>query len=139
MSITKSASPLTGSSNTRSWAIDCSTPNFSSAKGCLRRVAPYRFTSSAVVASRYNNRTRCELLRKFLRTSMIPRCAVGVPTTSASFESFDPTEAISTTLSISSVGILSTTNQPKSSKSSAANERPAPDRPAINKISATNI
>ena len=46
-------------------------------------------------------------------------------------------EASSTTFSTSDAGRLSTAYQPRSSSTSAAAERPAPDMPVISTISAT--
>lgn len=60
------------------------------------------------------------------------------PTTRATRSVSDPgPETRSATLEIMAVGMLSITNQPRSSKLAAACERPAPDRPVMIRNSAT--
>ncbi len=62
-----------------------------------------------------------------------------VPTTSTTLAMPDPGElASSDTLGISSGGRLSMTNQPRSSRMSAACDRPAPDNPVITMNSFTH-
>ena len=61
-----------------------------------------------------------------------------LPTTRASRSVFEPGALPSSaTFSMSADGRLSTTNQPRSSRLSAACERPAPDSPAITRMSVT--
>jgi hypothetical protein len=59
-----------------------------------------------------------------------------LPTTSASRSIEEPRpEPSSVTFSMSDVGRLSTTNQPRSSRWSAACDRPAPESPVITRMS----
>ena len=81
--------------------------------------------------------TRCD--RRSRATAAISSAGLAFgPITRPSLENALGPLPSSTTLSSSSSGRLSTTNQPRSSRSSAACDRPAPDSPVITSTSVTS-
>ena len=132
VSTTTSAWARIGSSIRRSWVMDPITP--SAASGWRRLVPSKRRTRTSSDASRNSILTRFPVERSASRAgstssrySVPPR-----PTTSATFSVSDPgTLTSSATLVIRAGGMLSITNQPRSSKVAAAVDRPAPESPVM--------
>src|SRR3954462_1510280 len=83
-------------------------------------------------------RTTWPAFRNRPTTSLMSAWCGPLPTTRASRAVFEPgATPSSATFSNSADGRLSTTNQPRSSRLSAACERPAPAKPAITGMSGT--
>src|SRR5664280_1196144 len=135
VSTTRSARSRRPASSARSSAMESTTPR--AAWGWRRRVPSKRRISTSSAASRNRMRTRLRpAISASTAGSTSSRSPPPRPTTKATRFISEPAPSTSSeTLAMSAEGMLSITNQPRSSSVAAAVDRPAPDIPVTTRYS----